>query len=164
MGLYTSEIQKIRPLIQKYLVGKTILDIGCNNDPITPEAITVDCNPKSKAKVIIEPDQIYKLSEYFKGNKFSVICSSHSLEHILFDMEALWDWSKLLKDDGRIILYLPDIRYYREYNPEHFHNYTLESFVKKLNYYLPKLEIVEKFMHIEPECYSFCVVLKKQAI
>lgn len=155
--MYRSETEKIRPKALHYISGK-VLDIGCGHDKILPTAVGVDVRALDGIDVVTT--QFEKLSEILPHD-FDSVYSSHCLEHIFDDVGALTDWGKLLKPDGTIFLYLPDIRYYREYNPEHAHNYSYDSFMHNIPRLVSNLKLVESGMDVGDQRYSFWVVLKK---
>lgn len=158
--MYISETQKIRPIVQKYLSGK-IIDLGCGNDLISPSAIGVDARKLPNVSIVTNKIDSFARSNPSMAGHFDVVFSSHCLEHIKEDDSALFDWSRLLKEGGHMILYLPDDRHYdNAKNPEHLHRYTLESFLQKLSYF-SFLSVVESGMHIDHDCYSFWVVCKR---
>lgn len=153
---YISETQKIKPTIEKYLKN-CILDIGCGSYKVTESACGIDVR-KTDAVDIVVPS-IGKLSEHIKNlGQFDAVFSSHCLEHLEDDKGAIDDWLTLVKSGGYLVLYLPDVDYYKEDNPDHKHNYTYETFMNKFNY----LNVVDSGLDAsKPDHYSFFVVAKK---
>jgi predicted SAM-dependent methyltransferase len=166
MGIYKYEAEKLKPLINQFLKGnKKIIDIGSGGYRITENTYTVDSRRLPDVDLVISPDDIYRLHEFDKFESGWDICvSSHVLEHLTNDRAALLSWSKLLKKDGIMILYLPDVNYYKEDNPDHRQQYTLENFFDKLHNEFDFMELISSFRDIRQECYSFCVILKKKYI
>lgn len=150
-----SEIGKIRSRIYHYLDGKkNILDLGCGDVKISKRAIGIDKRETNSVDVI---DDIENLKT-FPTESIDLICSSHSLEHCKKDyILVLKDWVKLLRMNGILILFLPDRKHYKEENPEHFHKFSKEEFLKRF-FSITNLEIVEEFSFE----YSFLIVAKKK--
>lgn len=155
--MYRSETQKIRPSIQKYLHGD-IADIGCGHDPVTDAAFGIDCRPFPHVKHVTR--NLDKLSSEVQA-RFDVVYSSHCLEHFSDDAAAITDWLSLLKQNGTLILYLPDDRHYdNNKNPEHLQRYTYPEFIQK---FLPQfpVQVIDSGEDFGFDRYSFFVVLKK---
>jgi predicted SAM-dependent methyltransferase len=174
---YFSETDKARELIDpKYLQGK-VIDIGCGEHPITPDAIGVDGRDLPQVKVHLkDQDEIYCLSSLYPELKDAdVIYSSHTLEHCRDDFGALMDWTNLLKEGGYLILYLPDGNWYdHTQNEEHLHSYTSENFLfwfsrifggsgknYKGEYFRPLYKFIEHKHDNRPDCYSFLLIAQK---
>lgn len=156
--MFTSETQKIRPIIQKHLTG-LIVDIGCGHDPVTPDAFGIDCRKFPHVKHVTR--NLDRLSQELPEMRADVVYSSHCLEHFADDEAALRDWANLLKPDGLLILYLPDDRHYDNgKNPEHLQRYTYPQFLSE---FLPRFEltVVESGEDFGPDRYSFYVVLRR---
>lgn len=173
--MYNSETEKIYPIVEKYLSGK-IVDIGAGGHKITPDAIAVDARSCDGTNIILgDPNMIYHLSKIPELSNADCVFSSHTLEHLVDDYAAIWDWGKLLKPGGYFILYLPDGRLYsNEKNEEHCRDYTYDNFMlffkrcfcgEGKNYYgetnTPIFTIVESNVHFKPDCYSFYLISKK---
>lgn len=159
---YRSETDKFRPRIQKYLILPDIIDIGCGHDKVTPTSFGVDIRTDINIDLLIKPNEIYQLSTVYPHlkNKFDVVYSSHSLEHLLEDAGALNSWKELLKPNGFIILYIPDSLLYNNVgNHEHVQAYTFKSFLRNIFPYVSNLEVVETFPPL-PGDYSFGFVFK----
>ena len=54
------------------------------------------------------------------GNTYDFVLSSHSLEHVANPLKALKEWFRILKEEGKLILVLPD----KNYTFDHKRNYT----------------------------------------
>lgn len=157
LSIYKSETDKIKPKIQKYLNGK-IIDIGCGGDKITPDSYGVDCRPLPGVNLVVR--FLNNLSNLIP-DLFDVVYSSHCLEHMADDVACLKDWLESIKPGGLLILYLPDIRHYHEFNPEHFQAYAYEEFMRKMKANFPNIQEVESGMDLGREKYSFYCVFKK---
>jgi SAM-dependent methyltransferase len=171
VGLYGSESEKVYPLIKQYLNG-VIYDIGCGTHKITPEAIGLDGRSLDGVDIVKHGFDNY---EQLQKGSADVVFSSHVLEHILDDFDAIDEWSNLIKVGGYLILYLPDGRYYNNYeNEEHIRDYDYESFMmfferafcgksKTFNgeHNPTYFEIVESGLDVGEDKYSFYLVAKK---
>jgi hypothetical protein len=176
MGYY-SETEKVIELIDpKYLQGK-VIDIGCGDHKVTPEAIGVDGRDRPGVNIVIDGRDIHRLSYEYQvqlGNADTVF-SSHCLEHLINDTFALTDWAFLIKANGYLILYLPDSRKYsNDGNLEHMREYTYETFMFyfrrvfcgegknfKGENFDPVFKIIESGVDFREDCYSFFVIAQK---
>jgi SAM-dependent methyltransferase len=170
-----SESKKIYPKIQQYLAGN-IVDIGCGDEPVKEGVVGID--GRNFPHVNIQTPSLYDLDTKYPEllNSFDCCFSSHVLEHLPDHFRAILEWSKLLKQGGYFILYLPDGNYYpNKENPEHFHDTKYEDFIfwfrrvfcgEALNftghpYFLPYFEIIESGLDVGENRYSFYLVAKK---
>lgn len=168
---YGSETAKIRDKVSKYLSGK-IYDIGCGHDKICPNATGIDGRPVFEGGVVQEG--LVNFPENVQGT-LDVVYSSHTLEHMENDYATLVAWRNLLKPGGLLILYLPDGRYYNNYNNlEHMRDYQYEQFMmffrrafcgEGKNFrgeFLPKtFELIEDGPDVGEDKYSFYLVARK---
>lgn len=174
---YFSETDKARELIDpKYLQGK-ILDIGCGEHPITPDAIGVDGRELPQVKIRLQDqDEIYCLSSlYPELREADCIYSSHCVEHLRDTYGALMDWTNLLKPGGYLILYLPDGHLYNNHgNREHMIDVTLKTFKfwfirifcgfgqnYKGENFRPIYQLIHEQQDNRPDCYSFLIIAQK---
>lgn len=170
------ESDKIRGSIEHYLVGKTVLDLGCGASKVIPWAVGVDdwsehTNPPAHGDILrarIDPEDT-SLEKLLNGKKFEVVFSSHALEHMRTPiLETIHHWLSFVKPGGNLILYLPDERHYKyssaapaARNPAHKHFLTQDVFT----WYLEQISYVtikENRMHLGPDLYSFLVILEKK--
>lgn len=163
--MWASETAKIREKVLKYCQGK-VVDIGCGTDKITPDAIGVDFRATPAVSIRLgRLEDIYRLSEVLKEHVGTVdaVFSSHCLEHIPSDFEALRDWIKLLKVGASIVLYLPDDRFYDNlWNVEHFHCYYYEVFKRRFEaFFGQSMRVVESGGDVGDDRYSFFIVAQK---
>src|SRR6185503_4738983 len=124
-----------------------------------------------------EPTQLYfNLSDgSCKDFPFDTVFSSHFLEHLPNQYEAVCDWIGLLKPGGHLVLYLPDGDHYnnRE-NEEHLIDVKYDPFMFWFRRcfcgeakdfrgeHRPKvLELLEHGMDVGPDRYSFYLVCRK---
>jgi len=153
-----SETAKIRRYISQYLKDKdVVLDIGCGDDKVIDKAIGIDINKNlNNVDLLLNAEKLN-----YEDRTVDVVYSSHCLEHINQDyVIVLKEWLRVLKIGGLLILYLPDIRKYTEHNPEHFHNFIPEHFMRRIAdagilEFTKLIELRENFD------YSFLVILEK---
>lgn len=174
---YYSETDKIREILNpKYLEGK-VIDVGCGTHKIKPDAIGIDGRAVDGVNILLlDNNEIYSLSlNYPHLKEADCLFSSHCLEHLLSDYDALNDWSKLIKKGGYLVLYLPSgLHYDNKSNEEHFRDYTYENFMfffKRAfcgeahdyegNYYPPIYRVVESGLDVGEDKYSFYLVAQK---
>lgn len=175
---YYSETDKIREILNpKYLEGK-VIDIGCADHKIKPDAIGVDGRALDGVDVVLQDrHDIYRLG-YIQHPTLvgaSAVFSSHCLEHLENDFAAIQNWYRLIKKGGYLILYLPDGRYYdNKENEEHFRDYTYDGFLfffKRAfcgeakdyegNCYPPYFSVVESGLDVGDDRYSFYLIAQK---
>lgn len=170
------ESDKIRDSVRSYLEGKSVLDLGCGLSRVVPWAIGADdwsehsghAPEPGMIKARIDPDDT-GLERALDGRKFSVVFSSHALEHMRTPiLETLHHWLSFVEPGGRLILYLPDERYYIynhgnpiARNPAHKHFLTWDTFlwyVQQISYTV----IEENRLDVGQDRYSFLVILRKK--
>ncbi len=165
VGLYGSETEKIFPKIKQYLQG-SIYDIGCGLNKVVPQAVGVENRPLPGVDIICE--NFKELTHLF--NTADVVYSSHCLEHIVDDYAALMEWWSLLKTGGHLILYLPDGRYYNNYeNIDHKRDYNYETFMMFFERAFCGMgtisevyfNIIESGLDVGEDKYSFYLVAQK---
>lgn len=158
-GSQVREASKIRSFVLKWCQGKG-LDLGCADDKICPGAIGVD-NRKWWPGINIYAD--VKNLTFAKDREYDYVFSSHTLEHLKEDpMEVIEEWLRVIRLGGYLILYLPDMSYYTEPNPEHFQSFHYVEFVKKIRE-IPEFEYVFSGAQMSgPEDYSFLVVGRRR--
>lgn len=173
--MYKSETEKAKELIKDYLVGK-VIDIGAGGYKVLDTAISVDGRNVDNTDIILgDPNMIYHLSKIDVLSDADCVFSSHTLEHLQDDYAAIFDWAKIIKKDGYLILYLPDGTKYSNYdNPEHCRDYTYTQFMLFFNRcfcgagktydgtsYSPVFKLIESGEDFRKDCYSFYVVAQK---
>ena len=165
------EVDKIREIAQKYILPKTNgLDLGFGGNKIIPGAIGVDqeeiyCKPGPCAQNLFgDARNLY----WFKDNSLDYVFSSHLLEDYEETEDILKEWLRVLKVNGRLILYLPDEQKYKDWcenNSRYYNNHhkvpdmSLE-YMKELFKKLPVRVIYTMEEHEDK--YSFFIVLEKQ--
>ena len=155
------EQRKVRPRIAELLRG-SILDVGCGSEKIVPAAVGVDLF--APADILLDLSSPNPL-KVFSSDFFDVVFSSHCLEDMPFPKELLRDMFRVLKIDGRLILYLPHKDLYPnvghpDANPRHKHDFLPEDVIKILEsigpFFLERCETCS-----EGDEYSFLIVAKK---
>jgi SAM-dependent methyltransferase len=100
--------------MEKYFSGK-VLDIGCGNNLVVPNAIPFDK----------EQGDAQNILDHLSSETFDCVHSSHSLEHMGDVPKALEEWWRLVKPGGVMIIVVPDEDLYEQgvwpslFNREH---------------------------------------------
>ena len=169
------EIHKILDRINKYLSGN-IADIGCGEGTVIPGAYGID--GRDFPCVSYRTDNLYGLPAQLpdKLESFDCVVSSHTLEHLPDSYRAIFEWRCFCKKGGYFILYLPDGKYYDNFeNQEHFHDFTYSQFVfwfkrafcgeaknfKGQQYSEALFELIESGVDYGENRYSFYIVAKR---
>lgn len=169
---YHSESAKVRdmPHVMKYVTGK-ILDVGCGNDKITPEAIGVDGRHLEGVNIVTTDVHLL----FMHNSDCDTVFSSHFLEHF-DDPKYIMDcWGKSLKSGGHLVLYLPQKDAYNSHeNPEHLYNWSYEDFLfmfkrclcgEGKNFKGENLnkvyDLIDSGLDIGEDRYSFYVIARK---
>lgn len=166
-----SETSKCRDSLAPFCQGDG-LDIGYGGDPVVPHAICMDF-PEAYAKYLDHPQHLHGNAlnlHWFRDGCLDFMYSSHLLEDFEDTEAVLEEWLRVLKVDGRLVLYLPDEQTYREHcrkegkvpNVHHLHeDFSLDT-VKRILKRRRDVEIIhEKF---PSGIYSFELVVKKKHI
>ena len=154
---YSSETQKIRDTVLQYCEGSGI-DIGCGEGKIKEDALGIDSRGLPGVNLIHN----VAVQLPFEDGKFDYVYSSHTLEHMKGDLiPVVKEWTRVLKKGGYFILYLPHKKLYTDYNPEHFHEFDIESCLDLLEKSMD-FEVVEQRMDEGEDKYSFLVVVRKK--
>lgn len=121
---YTEHHAGVFPWLQ-YLAGK-ILDVGAGPDKIPlPNVTSFDMDGGD-----VQGDA-NKLSEYFEPEEFDVIHASQVCEHLIDPTAVIWDWLKVVKPGGTIIVTVPDMVTYEglkwpsPWNGDHKHTWSM---------------------------------------
>ena len=166
-----SEIIRCRSKLAKYCEGMG-LNLGFSGDPIAPTAITVHL-PQSCACPDSHPQNLAGDAVRFhwlSDGSFDYVFSCHLLEDFppSDTLNIVLELSRVLKPDGHLVLYLPDVQLYRahcertgqDYNPAHQnHDLSLAWFEKEVVFNLDNLRVVHSDPLVE-EC-SFEIVVQK---
>jgi len=103
------------------LIGKGI-DIGCGEDPVTPDCQRFDVEDGDANKIT---NHITELESY------DYVFSAHCLEHMYKPCDTIQDWWKLVKPGGVLVVIVPDEDLYEQgfwpslFNPDHKATFTL---------------------------------------
>ena len=125
------ESAKIKLEVVPYMHG-TVLDLGCGDTKVWPDAIGVDsCLDSVLFGTPIKPDVRVKTCEKLEmwtDASVDTVYSSHLLEHIVDYRAALAEWWRVLKPGGFLVLYLPHKDLYPNIgqpgsNPDHKHDF-----------------------------------------
>jgi SAM-dependent methyltransferase len=154
-----NEAGKIFPVIQQYLTGD-ILDVGCGDKKVVPHAEGVDIRPLEGVDHVMDISPAMGLSF---DKEYDVVFSSHCLEHVYDDMGVLAAWADLVKPGGKLILYLPDAKYYdNRANPDHLRSYEYEVFMRWFALVCLRMDVIEHGPHTGNGQYSFYLVAQKR--
>ena len=126
-GGYRSETSKCRGRLATYCTGCGV-DLGFGGDPINEAAIRVDL-PQPYAHTGSLPVQLpgdASRLPWFRDGVLDYVYSSHLLEDFDDTKAVLSEWLRVLKPGGRLVLFCPDERVFREYcrrtgQPAHGH-------------------------------------------
>lgn len=127
----------------------TVLDIGCSIGLLILELEAMGFDGKrifgiDISKKAIQSARSNKLSNVcvmdaqaisFKENQFDIIISSDCLEHVEKDSVALENWYRLLKPDGKLIVYVPAFMSLWSSHDEanmHYRRYTRAELSQKM--------------------------------
>lgn len=109
-----SETSKYRHLVVPHLVGNGI-DVGSGGDPVIPSAIQVELPEADYFKyrsgdVHGVPIQWHGsgVDLPFKDRTLDWLFSSHLLEDFLDWKPVLWEWTRVLKKHGKLVILIPD--------------------------------------------------------
>lgn len=91
---FGAALQAVKPLTAKYCKGRG-LDVGAGRWPL-PGSRPIEDSPDENAYVLREPD-----------SSLDFLFSSHTLEHLDRPWNALTEWTRTLKPNGILFLYLP---------------------------------------------------------
>jgi predicted SAM-dependent methyltransferase len=168
---YQSETSKHRDKLAPFCLGCGI-DVGFGGDPITESALRMDFEtPYARtgaASVQLGGD--CRNLKWFRDNVLDYVYSSHVLEDFS-EREAadiLREWTRVLKNGGRLILLLPDQQRYlahcREKNEVPNSHHAIDNFSAKyvceIAKQIPELSLVESNDNLGD--YSFYVVFQKK--
>lgn len=163
-----SETSKVRGSLSKFCIGDGV-DIGYGGDPIVPWAICMDLEAKY-ASYEAWPQHLHGDAAkmyWFSDRTLDWVYSSHVLEDFEDPRAVFFEWWRILKVDGRMVLFLPDEQKYRKYckeagknpNPHHVHADFSPQFV--LGFLQERTDwAIEHFVQ-DSGIYSFELVLRK---
>ncbi|HPO87516.1 MAG TPA: glycosyltransferase [Candidatus Hydrogenedentes bacterium] len=131
-GPVDSEGDVIREIVQDSM---SVLELGCGAQKTVPHAIGVDRIPKGEMVTHIgKPSVADIVADVSKdiplpSEDFDFIISRHILEHCIDVVSVLKEWKRLLRENGKIIIAVPNEGIINgvPMNPEHVHAFTIES-------------------------------------
>jgi SAM-dependent methyltransferase len=107
--------------LMRYLSG-LVLDVGCGNNIILPDAKGWDLQEGDATFLAGIPDCT-----------FDALFSSHCLEHLSDPPEAIRNWWRVLKPEGYLVVVVPDEDLYEQgrfpsqFNGDHKFSYTISK-------------------------------------
>lgn len=123
-------------IIRTKIVGDVILDLGCAGNKTVPHAIGVDMIPKDEAVETLagqvsQADVTADVSQPlpFEEKSVDTIIARHIVEHLMDSVTILRHWRALLKENGRLIIAVPNnaVHLTIPMNVEHVHGFCPES-------------------------------------
>jgi len=136
-----------KPEILNYLVGNGV-DLGAGHIKVRPEALGIDFGSNGHSWVG-DVTQLF----WFKDSVLDYVFSSHCLEHVIDDVATLREWTRVLKANGYLVLYVPDDNQFDNTemlaNGEHKYVYTVDSLTQTLQK-IDNLRILSVNAHTGP--------------
>ncbi len=140
--------EMVRKMVRKNYWGRKILDIGCASGHLIKELIADGVKKEHLTGIDISEEAInachdqgyYQThvmdggSPTFEAEAFDLIVSSDCLEHIEDDQKALENWHRILKVEGRAIIFVPAFQFLWTKHDEvnhHFRRYTKKELKRK---------------------------------
>ncbi len=107
---YTSQRERVNTILKFAGKNKKILELGTGDGGITKylkkENKVTTCDATNKADV---KHNFNKFPYPFKNKSFDVIVLAEVLEHLSFPVNCLKECSRIIKDNGKIIITVPNI-------------------------------------------------------
>jgi SAM-dependent methyltransferase len=132
------ELDKESEIVRGFVNGhENVLELGCGGRKTLDHAIGVDITPKGESNYFIPEasvaDVVADVSKPlpFDDGSQDCVIARHVLEHCIDPIDAVGNWKKVLKPQGRLIISCPDERAQDgiPLNPEHKHAFTPSSVV-----------------------------------
>ena len=122
-----NESAKIKYEIVPYTRGKG-LDIGCGQYKAYSHFIGIDNGKQYGGKNVTDINGDGTDLSLFADDSLDFVFSSHFLEHVEDYITTLWEWWRVIKPGGHLVLYLPHKDLYpnigeKGANPAHKHDY-----------------------------------------
>lgn len=166
-----SETAKVRSILAPYCIGDG-LDIGYGGDPIVLHAICCDLKNRY-ANVGHHPQHLHggAWELPFKDKSLNWVYSSHLIEDFAYSEQLLllWEWQRVIRSGGSLILCAPDQRRYVEWcnaNRQNSNEHHAESDFSLANF---KSRVLSAMPFLKRECewdsivdYSWAIVLRKE--
>lgn len=159
---YIPEVRKCRSRLLQYCRGNG-LDLGCGTERISETAIGVDVQAAATGAGILA--DFSRGLPFFASNSLDYVFSAHVLQQLPDYVDALYEWWRLVKPGGCLVLYLP----HKDHHPndpeaggdiEQRHFLTPEMILDAVRMF-GSFEQVENSLHVEGDEYSFDLVLRK---
>lgn len=111
------------------------LDIGAGSCPVLPGVTVYDKSPSTSATargyttIAGDATNLFEIPD----ESFDFVHSSHCLEHMDWPAMALFNWWRVLKPGGHLIVVVPDEALYEKYtlpsrfNSDHKHLFSMEK-------------------------------------
>ena len=160
------EASKIRWETVPYFHGR-VLDIGCGAYKTFPHWIGVDNGHHWGPMGVDVMIKDAKNLDLFAGQSCDAVFSSHLLEHIEYaDVPAmLTEWMRVTKQDGYLMLYLPDEDQYphvgdKQANPDHKWDVSYEKVIAAMEQVKRGWDLIDYQVRSETDEYSLWFVFK----
>jgi SAM-dependent methyltransferase len=123
-------------VIQKFVNGGKVVELGCGARKTVETAIGVDIIPKGQLIPYMNDqysvaDVISDVSKElpFKDKTIGTVIARHILEHCLDVPKTLNEWSRVIQDNGRLIIACPNENIVEgiELHSQHLHAFTADS-------------------------------------
>lgn len=142
----------------EHATGNVIYDLGCGRHKTLERATGVDVEPVTDIQASIDNLPMIA-TEYV-----DTIISRHSLEHMADAEKTLKEWRRILRQDGKIVIILPDDEHINTLDPMlsggvHLQAFTKDSFMQLVDK-IPGL-IVE-FIGPVVKGWSFGAIIRKE--
>lgn len=126
----------LRELLPVIEAGGRVLDLGCGGKKLHEKMVGVDirangqmgvgANVDKPAVADVEADI---LALPMDDRSVDGVLAKHLLEHVIDPIQALNEWKRVLKPDGKLVILCPDYRYCEaiSVDPSHVHAFTPDS-------------------------------------
>lgn len=128
-------------MVVPLVIGEKVVELGCGFNKTVPHAIGVDrvapqddCQNIGLRPCVADVQADVSKPLPFADLSVDTIIARHILEHITDTIETLWNWNRILKIGGRLLISVPnqDICNSIPLNPEHVHGFTPDSLARIL--------------------------------
>jgi ADP-heptose:LPS heptosyltransferase/predicted SAM-dependent methyltransferase len=170
-GAQGAESKKIVWEAAPYLRGKG-LDLGAGMFKIIPHAISVDSGDHAALfghHFVAELKLNCEKLDIIASQSMDYVFSSHLLEHIEDHKAALKEWWRVIKQGGKLVLYLPHADFYPRMgqpgaNPTHLHDFLPQDIIdamKEISSEAHQFDLIDCQERNEGEEYSMFLVFRK---
>jgi|688.fasta_scaffold509855_2 SAM-dependent methyltransferase len=129
LGAINGEINA-RKFASFILESDEVLDFGCGgghllNSLKAKSKFGVEINKIARESASKFCTQVFESIEEVPDSSVDVVISNHALEHVPYPIAALSELRRVLRPDGRVVIYVPidDWRTQRKYNPDDINNH-----------------------------------------